>query len=73
MTRRYHEPAPGEWVQPVRTGYKLACCHCGLVHRIDFRLVPSANGGRTIQLRFRHDRRATAAVRRGMRRETEGE
>ena len=31
------------WVQPVRRGYLLACCDCGLVHRMNFRI----NGGRT--------------------------
>ena len=26
------------WVQPVMKGYLLACCDCGLVHRLDFRI-----------------------------------
>ena len=26
------------WVQPVRTGYLMACCDCGLVHRMNFRI-----------------------------------
>lgn len=26
------------WVQPVMTGYLLACCDCSLVHRLNFRL-----------------------------------
>jgi hypothetical protein len=26
------------WVQPVKRGYLLACCDCGLVHRMDFRI-----------------------------------
>ncbi len=28
----------GEWVQPIRKGYRMKCCDCGLVHRMDFRL-----------------------------------
>jgi hypothetical protein len=27
------------WLQPVRRGYLMACCDCGLVHRLDFRVV----------------------------------
>lgn len=26
------------WVQPVRRGYLMSCCDCGLVHRMDFRI-----------------------------------
>ena len=29
---RFKKPKAGEWVQPVRKAYKLACCDCGLVH-----------------------------------------
>ena len=36
---RYEEPEEGEWVQPVEEGYKMACCDCGKVHRVDFRVV----------------------------------
>ena len=34
----YSRPKAGEWVQPVRRGYRLACCDCGLVHRLNFRV-----------------------------------
>lgn len=55
----YRQQSDGEWVQPVRRGYKMACCDCSLVHRLDFRIYK----GR-IQFRaFRHNR-ATAAMRR---------
>lgn len=57
--RRYHRPRRGEWVQPIRRGYKMACCDCGLVHRLDFRVV---NG--RVQFRVFRDNRATAAKRR---------
>jgi hypothetical protein len=36
---KYHEPKAGEWIRPVRRGYLLACCDCGLVHRMNFRLL----------------------------------
>lgn len=26
------------WVQPVKRGYIMACCDCGLCHRMDFRI-----------------------------------
>ena len=28
----------GEWVQPITEGYRMACCDCGLVHLMDFRI-----------------------------------
>lgn len=56
---RYQQVQAGEWVQPVRKGYRLRCCDCGLVHTLNFRLFR-----RRIQFQaFRHNR-ATAAVRR---------
>ena len=58
----YSRPDEGVWVQPVRRGYKMGCCDCGLVHRLDFRLVK----GRT-QFRAFRDNRATAAMRRVLR------
>jgi len=56
---RYDKPEAGEWVRPVRRGYKLACCDCGLVHKFDFRV----HRGR-IEIRAFRDNRATAAIRR---------
>lgn len=48
----------GEWVQPVRSGYLMECCDCGLVHRLDFRLVKWGNG-KKIQFRAFRDEKAT--------------
>jgi hypothetical protein len=57
----YQQPAEGEWVQPVRRGYKMACCDCGLVHVLDFRVQRNR-----VQFRvFRHAR-ATGQLRRQM-------
>jgi hypothetical protein len=56
---KYDEPQAGEWVQPVREDYKLRCCDCGLVHRIDFRIKEGH-----IQFRAFLDNRATGQSRR---------
>lgn len=40
------------------TGYRLQCCDCGLVHRMDFRLHKGQ-----IQFRVFFDGRATKAAR----------
>jgi Zn-finger protein len=60
----YPSPESGEWVQPTRRGYLMQCCDCGLVHRLDFKLVQYANGKRR-KIRFRVDREdaETARVR----------
>ena len=48
-----------DWVQPIKEGYKMACCDCGLVYEMDFRI----KRGR-VQFRVSRDNRATAAHRR---------
>lgn len=57
----YEQPKVGQWVQPVKCGYKLACCDCGLVHRLDFRVYR----GRA-QFRVFESRRSTGQIRRWM-------
>ncbi len=66
MTRpdRYPQVHAGEWVQPVRKGYKMSCCDCGLVHVMEFRVVR----GR-IQFRAWRDNRATGQIRRKRKRD----
>ena len=56
---KYKQEIAGAWVQPIRRGYKMACCDCGLVHRMDFRIY-----GRHIQFRAFRENRSTALVRR---------
>ncbi len=64
---RYPRPEPGEWVKPTRRNYKLACCSCGLVHSLDFRLIDNDHGkGKMIQFRADIDNRATGQMRRWM-------
>lgn len=63
----YDKPEANEWVRPIRKGYKLACCDCGLVHDMDFRVVH----GR-VQFRVRRNNRATAGIRVAMRKNKDG-
>ena len=51
----------GEWVQPLRRGYRLACCDCGLVHTLNFRIHE-----KRIQFQVFRNARATGQVRRYM-------
>ena len=57
----FYKPVANEWVQPVRRGYRLACCHCGLVHDMDFRVFKAR-----VQFRLRLNNRSTAMIRRHM-------
>lgn len=47
----------------MRKGYQMACCDCGLVHSVDFRLIRYGNGRHKIQLRAFRDEKATADLR----------
>ena len=60
---KYANPKAGEWIQPVMKDYKLACCDCGLVHTVDFKVIKCGRGHKTIFRVFRNNR-ATAAMRR---------
>jgi hypothetical protein len=60
--RIYRPIAYGEWTRPRLRNFREQCCDCGLIHRLDFRIVD----GR-IEFRTRRDDRATAAARRRFR------
>jgi hypothetical protein len=63
-----------DWQFPVMKGYKLACCDCGLVHDVEFRVVkrdPKTGmpmvmdeSEYRVELRMRRNNRATGQVRR---------
>lgn len=59
---RYDQVYDGEWVEPIRKGYRMKCCDCGLVHIMDFRLVPAKGRGKAIQFRARRVRRKTRRI-----------
>jgi hypothetical protein len=52
----------GEWTRPRMRNFREQCCDCGLIHRLDFRIVEG-----WIEFRTRRDDRATAAARRRFR------
>jgi hypothetical protein len=70
-----------QWIQPIMSGYKLACCDCGLVHVTEFRAlkVIGEDGNEFIskdlptnryrvEFRVRRDNRSTGQIRRHMKR-----
>jgi len=59
MSRVYKSVEPGELIYPVMKGYRLACCDCGLVHKVDFGVFKGK-----VLFRVWRDNRATAALRR---------
>lgn len=54
MSTYYPPISAGERVFPARSGYRMACCDCGLVHLLKFELVKVGNG-RKIALRAWRD------------------
>jgi hypothetical protein len=78
MARRfsYDVIGYGEWIRPRMRDFREQCCDCGLIHRLDFRIVDDRKGVRAppakgrsrprlyIEIRTRRDDRATAAARR---------
>lgn len=49
------------WVKVVKRGFRLKCCHCHLIHDIDFRVHDG-----DIEIRVESNDRATKASRRGV-------
>jgi len=57
--KQYPYIEPEEWFEPYPDDYHMACCDCGLVHGVDFRV----RNGR-VQIRVRRNQRATGQLRR---------
>ena len=61
---KYEDVKGGKWyIAPKHKGYLFACCDCGLVHQVDFRIK-----GKDIQFRLWRDNTATRNRRRYMKR-----
>ena len=40
----FYKVPKNEWQMPIEKGYKMACCDCGLVHSMDFKVIdPETN------------------------------
>lgn len=64
MRIKYAQRKDGEgFTIPNKTTYKLACCDCGLVHKIVI-AAPGLRKGVKIGFAAKRDNRATAAKRR---------
>lgn len=48
------------WVKPIQTGYRLACCDCGLVHDMNFAITDDGKAA----FQARRNDRSTAMMRR---------
>lgn len=59
MSGKYAQVFDGEWVRPQMRKWGMACCDCGLVHEVTFRVL-----GKVVEFRARRDQRATGQVRR---------
>lgn len=62
MARDYKKIKDGALVTPKLKGYKMGCCDCGLVHRIDFEVTPKGR----VKFRAYRDQIATKKLRKRM-------
>lgn len=56
---KYPVLSDGDWIRPVRKGFKLGCCDCGLVHTVNFKVVKGV-----LHMQMTRNKRATAQKRR---------
>jgi hypothetical protein len=56
---KYNQLHDGDWERPRMRGWKMKCCDCSLVHRVNFKIVKGQ-----IMLQAFRDKRSTAASRR---------
>lgn len=61
--KKFGSPKSGAWVQPKHRGYKMACCDCGLVHTMNFKIVWN---GKKVRFQVFRNNRSTAMMHRSM-------
>lgn len=74
---KFKQEYANQWVFPNKRKYKMACCDCGLVHTVVFRVIKSKenkNGtftyedilqkGLRVKLKASRDNRSTGQIRR---------
>jgi hypothetical protein len=47
----YDEIGYGEWTRPRMRDFREQCCDCGLIHRLDFRIVDAKGRSRPASLK----------------------
>jgi len=62
----YDQIEADEWVPWIKD-VDLACCDCGLVHRVKWRIVKTTGGRNELQLRFSRNGPATGGIRKALR------
>lgn len=63
-----------DWIYPNMDGYRMACCDCGLVHNLQFKVVKTDCGewveeSHAVGMRASRNSRSTAQVRRHRKRQ----
>lgn len=58
----YSQVKEGEWLDVSRRDEREQCCDCGLVHRVDYRIIEK-NGRNKIEYRCWRDDNATKRIR----------
>lgn len=61
---RFEVPRPKKsgwtkWIQPTMQSYFMACCDCGLVHTMDFRVAVDTKNACHVQFRVRRNHKET--------------
>lgn len=51
----YRKVRAGEWVRPTMKGYLMKCCGCGLVHRMNFKVIRWGRGHKVLFQASRHE------------------
>jgi hypothetical protein len=57
MKPRFVVHKDGEWVKPIMKGWLLKCCDCGLVHRVNFKVIRLKRGNHVRLQAFRLPKR----------------
>jgi hypothetical protein len=53
----------GEWIRPRMRDFRAQCCDCGLIHRLDFRIVDEGRSARAPKWRSRPSSQSDATSR----------
>ncbi len=60
----YLHVTAGEWIRVPMKNYREQCCDCGLVHKMNFRIVQDKRGHNKVEIQAFRDGPATGGARR---------